>query len=137
MFYFAYGANLELDGMKYRCPTAKALCSAILKDYRLVFRGVADVEPSPGEDVHGALWWITEDDHASLDLFEGVHGGLYRRETVKVETVGLGEVAEVMVYVMNRGGYDAPAAHYLQTIKAGYRSWQLPIGYLRDAVTAC
>ena len=48
--YIAYGSNLNLEQMAFRCPTAKVVGKSELKDYELLFRGgrrgaVATVEP--------------------------------------------------------------------------------------------
>ena len=43
MFYFAYGANLNLQNMRYRCPNAKVVGHLNLPEYQLVFKGVADI----------------------------------------------------------------------------------------------
>lgn len=37
--YVAYGSNLNVEQMKYRCPTAKVYGMGILKDYKLLFKG--------------------------------------------------------------------------------------------------
>ena len=37
--YIAYGSNLNLGQMKYRCPTAKVAGTSEIKDYKLLFRG--------------------------------------------------------------------------------------------------
>lgn len=37
--YLAYGSNLNLEQMAYRCPTAKPVGQVVLKDYQLLFRG--------------------------------------------------------------------------------------------------
>ena len=42
MLYGAYGANLNMSNMEVRCPQAKPMISFMLKDYKLVFNGVAD-----------------------------------------------------------------------------------------------
>lgn len=34
--YFAYGSNMNLDQMAYRCPAAEAVCTAKLEGYELV-----------------------------------------------------------------------------------------------------
>ena len=65
--YLAYGSNLNLDQMAYRCPTATILGTSELKDYRLRFRGghggaVATVEPYEGGSVPILLWAITAAD---------------------------------------------------------------------------
>ncbi len=37
--YFAYGSNINLEQMEYRCPAAKAVGPVILENYELLFRG--------------------------------------------------------------------------------------------------
>ena len=37
--YIAYGSNLNLEQMAFRCPTAKVVGKSELKDYELLFRG--------------------------------------------------------------------------------------------------
>ena len=37
--YFAYGSNMNLDQMAYRCPAAEAVCTAKLEGYELFFAG--------------------------------------------------------------------------------------------------
>ena len=37
--YIAYGSNLNLAQMKYRCPTAKFIGTGILENYELQFKG--------------------------------------------------------------------------------------------------
>ena len=54
--YVAYGSNLNLTQMAFRCPTAKVVGKGELKDYELLFRGgrrgaVATVEPKEGSAV--------------------------------------------------------------------------------------
>ena len=48
--YFAYGSNINLDQMRYRCPDASVYGQAVLDNYDLRFRGsgVATVEPKEG-----------------------------------------------------------------------------------------
>ena len=55
--YFAYGSNMNLDQMAYRCPAAEAVCTAKLEGYELFFagrpgNGVASIRPK-----QGARWW--------------------------------------------------------------------------------
>ena len=37
--YIAYGSNLNLPQMAFRCPTAEVVGKSELKDYGLLFRG--------------------------------------------------------------------------------------------------
>ena len=99
MLYYSYGANTNIDNMAYRCPKAKVVSSLVLPDYRLVFRGVADIEPANYNQVQGVLWDITSECENSLDIFEGVASGLYRKEYFCIK-IG-GKVEEVMFYKMN------------------------------------
>ena len=61
--YIAYGSNLNLEQMAFRCPTAKVVGKSELKDYELLFRGgrrgaVATVEPKAGSTVPILVWEI-------------------------------------------------------------------------------
>ena len=49
-YYFAYGSNMNLEQMKYRCPAAEVVENVRLEDYRLAFRGRA-----PGNGVATVL----------------------------------------------------------------------------------
>ena len=37
--YFAYGSNINLDQMAFRCPAAQVVSPVTLNGYRLLFRG--------------------------------------------------------------------------------------------------
>ena len=42
IYYLAYGSNLNLNQMNFRCHYSKPIDKIILKDYRLVYKGSAD-----------------------------------------------------------------------------------------------
>ena len=44
--YFAYGSNINLGQMEYRCPDASVVGPVVLDGYELLFRR-ADSPPSP------------------------------------------------------------------------------------------
>ena len=71
MFYFAYGANLNIENMKYRCPNAKPIVKFSMPNYKLVFKGVADIEYSINDSVEGVLGDSTDTCEQALDVFEG------------------------------------------------------------------
>ena len=135
--YLAYGSNLNLEQMEYRCPYATALGTATLPDYRLVFRGgdgcaVANVEPRKGASVPVLLWDITPRDEQALDRYEG-WPRLYRKEMVKVR-VG-NKLVSAMVYIMNEGRpLGTPGDYYLQTIIDGYKAAGFEKQFLIDAL---
>lgn len=130
--YFAYGANLNRAHMGERCPTAEPIGPAVLPEYRLVFRRVADLEPIRGEFAVGVLWQIRHTDEVALDRYEGypiVYGKATRTVYMPDD-----QTAEAMLYLMNRGGHAPPAADYLQGIRQGYRDFELPEALLDAAV---
>ena len=125
--YFAYGANLNKEGMRVRCPGAMIVRSHQLKDWRLIFSGVATIQPSPGDTVSGAIWSITDKCEKSLDMFEGFPT-LYRKEYIRIRG------HEVMFYVMNHDKPSEPSLGYLMTIAEGYEDWNLQLDNLWNAV---
>ena len=126
--YFAYGANLNIANMAQRCPSAVAIEPFYLHDYRLMFSGVATIEPALNDRVPGALWAITEACEQSLDVFEG-YPWLYRKQEIMVDGM------PVMFYVMNSAAPAEPGTSYLETIAQGYEDFGLCLDDLWAAVT--
>ena len=89
-YYFAYGSNMNLDQMAYRCPAASVVEPVHLEGYRLTFcgrgkgSGVATILPEEGSRVEGVLWKITPECEKSLDFYEG-YPHLYGKEPVLVQ----------------------------------------------------
>ena len=133
--YFAYGSNINLDQMDYRCPDATVIGPVTLENYELLFRGsgVATIGPKEGGTVHGLLWQLTPDCERSLDRFEGFPH-LYNKEPVTVRDAQ-GQEFTVMAYVMTER-YRTPAippASYYHGIEEGYRQNGLPVPALKKA----
>src|SRR5215218_3595522 len=95
--YFAYGSNLDREGMARRCPDSEPLARATLEGWQLTFQGVADIRRRPGARTHGALWRISDRDLERLDSYEG-YPSLYGRE--KVPALSGGEELLAVTYVM-------------------------------------
>ncbi len=126
--YFAYGANLSRAHMVLWCPDAVPLVRATLPDYRLVFRSWADIVPSHGDRVQGALYEVNLKDLAGLDQFEDCPV-LYRRIHVRILSERM--VFDAMTYQMNPGHALAlPHPDYLALILGGYEDWKLDTGPL-------
>lgn len=135
--YFAYGSNLSTESMRHRCPDSIKLGTAVLQDWRLTFRGVADVEESEGDVAFGGLWLCPPRDIRSLDRYEGVAGGFYRKRVLTVQAED--GPMDALVYVMNPTPLDnrsLPSQHYFGTIAAGYRDYGLPLDALQEALDA-
>ncbi|WP_246565468.1 gamma-glutamylcyclotransferase family protein [Tissierella carlieri] len=135
--YIAYGSNLNLNQMKYRCPTAKVIGTSELKDYELVFRGssrsaVATIEPCEGSTVPVLLWSIKPDDEKALDRYEG-YPSFYGKSGVDI-TVG-NYKATAMIYIMTEGyKLGNPSDSYLKTIEEGYIDAGFDLDILYNAV---
>jgi len=139
--YFAYGSNLNKRQMTRRCPDARPLSLLHLENWKLVFRGVADIVPSPGDFVSGGVWVISDNDERALDIYEGYRGdgsGMYRKVGVPIEPFKMrGETfTELMFYVMNSDGIMPPSEGYLASIREGFKDFGLRLKPLNDAVEA-
>jgi len=118
--------------MAARCQDAEPVGRAILEDWELTFRGVADVAPRTGSQAHGAIWRISDRDLDRLDTYED-WPSMYRRERLPVGMSN--EVVTAIVYVMNDDYAGLPSPSYYETIRRGYEQWDLPIPELELALT--
>ena len=124
-FYLAYGSNLNVEQMNWRCPGADILGTSVIHDYELVFRrGVLTIEPKEGACVPVGVWAIDMYDEAALDVYEG-YPRMYRKEYMNVELDG--ETISALVYVMNEGRkIMPPSTVYFKTCLRGYRDFDFP-----------
>ena len=123
LIYFAYGANLDRKGMDSRCPGNKPICRAVLKNYRLMFKSVADIEEAENLQVQGALYEITPEHLRSLDRFEG-YPRLYTRKTVTVVGEDGSQIKAIVYQMTSRHQYSSPYQGYLNIILSGCLQWQ-------------
>jgi gamma-glutamylcyclotransferase (GGCT)/AIG2-like uncharacterized protein YtfP len=126
MLYFAYGANLNLRGMKRRCPKAEPVTAATLKGYRLEFRTYATIIADPKADVLGALYRLTPQCFRALDEYEGPE---YKKITVTVDANGTAQ--DATTYMMHAGERAPPSVMYFTDIARGYADWKLDVNVLR------
>lgn len=138
MLYFAYGTNMERFWFKKRCPKAKFVSAAVLRDHDVTFArsssmwggGTADLKPTPGAVVEGVLWEVSEQDLKALDQYEGVPSD-YIRKTVTVETKD-GKTHQAHIYfVAQPGGYRPPSKRYMRLLIQGAEEHGLSDEYVR------
>lgn len=136
--YLAYGSNLNLLQMSYRCPKAIMVGSTLLKDYRLVYKGYSDknsyltIEPCIGKIVPLGIYKINFIDNLKLNKYEG-YPFLYHIE--KKEILLDNEQLEAMIYVMNDGlEYNMPSKSYINTCKEGYLDFNFDTNILDEAL---
>lgn len=145
MLYFAYASNMYWQQMRERCPSARFICVAELKDHRLAFTresthrgcGVGDVVSEPGKNVWGVVYEVDEGDIVRLDQAEGfVPGSLdnaYTREECQVYIDG-NEKKPVNVsiyFAVKQDNPPLPNWKYKQLIVEGAKFWHLPSEYIK------
>lgn len=137
-FYIAYGSNLSVEQMAFRCPRAKIAGIGELDNWRLAFGKHATIEPCEGETVPVVVWMIDDKDERSLDRYEGCPRYYYKDElAVTITDFEGGNPIEVigMVYIMTqlqKNGY--PSADYYHTIRESYEMFHFDTVKLDKAV---
>lgn len=129
--YIAYGSNINLEQMAYRCPHSKVVGTSEIKDFELEFRGVATIVPKENASVPVLIWELDERDLPTLNKYEG-WPRLYRQEKMSFELNG--KSYEGMAYLMNHGEISPPSQQYYNTILQGYRENGLDESYLQKAL---
>ena len=129
--YIAYGSNINLEQMAYRCPHSKVVGASKIKDYELEFRGVATIVPQKGATVPVLIWKLDERDLPALNRYEG-YPRLYRQETMSFDLDS--KQYDGMAYLMNYGKLSPPSQQYYNTILQGYRENGLDEKYLQTAL---
>ena len=117
MNYFAYGSNMDVRQMAVRCPDAVVIERACLRGHNFLINthGVATVIPAEEASVHGILWNISARDEASLDRYEGVATGFYRKSAMPVQTEGGGQ-ADALIYIAEDDQPGQPRIGYMEQV---------------------
>lgn len=119
-YYLAYGMNTNLESMANRCPGARSLGKVVLNDHKLVFKHHADAVRNRGSKMECALWLITGNCEAALDVLEG-YPFYYNKKMVDVDFNGT--TVRAMIYFMTDNHlYSAPAKSYVEMMETGYRA---------------
>ena len=134
--YLAYGSNMNIGQMEYRCPAARLMGTAVLEGWRLMFRRrrrpVATIEKEMGCRVPVVLWEITDECEKSLDVYEGFPVLYVKKD---VDLVFDGKPVTAMAYVMAPGHEPGvPHDDYYNTILQGYRDNGIDPAPLDEAV---
>lgn len=136
MLYIAYGSNMSLVQMNYRCPNSYVICNGKLKGWKLVFNYHADVIKTDNENdfVPVVVWDIDSKDWNRLDIYEG-YPLYYVKKTVNV-ILDNGKIEKAVVYVMadNKKGIRPPSLSYFDGIREGYIENGIDVEYLYEAL---
>jgi gamma-glutamylcyclotransferase len=146
VLYFAYGSNMDWEQMRRRCPSARFVSVARLKDHRFAIArtskkrgcGTAGVLPELGQWVWGVVYDIEEKDFGPLDAAEdyvpGREDNGYTRREVTVRADGdHGKAYAVSVYFPHvEPSPRLPNAEYKRLVVIGASHWGLPQDYVRE-----
>ena len=142
-YYIAYGSNLNLRQMKMRCPTAKVMGTAVIKDYELLFKGsltgaYLTIEPKKGSEVPVAVWTVTEADEEALDRYEGCPVFYYKKDMeLDIKGIRTGKIRKrkCFVYIMHEERkLGIPTSAYIRTCVDGYHQFGFDLKHLRKAM---
>ena len=142
-YYLAYGSNLNVSQMMWRCPGAKVKGTAWIENYELLFKGSKSgayltIEKKKGGRVPVAVWEVTAQDEKALDRYEGFPM-FYYKKPMKVSYKGFGrckdKAVDAFVYIMHEEREIAiPSQSYINTCGEGYDYFSFDRNYLVDAL---
>ncbi|MBW2058498.1 MAG: gamma-glutamylcyclotransferase [Deltaproteobacteria bacterium] len=148
--YFSYGSNLNQESLDVFCDKTKKPRiplhernprRARLRNYALDFNyysplmggGAANLEPSPGEEVEGVVFTMTEQDMATLDQRERAPE-YFKRILVSVVLEDGTTLHDVVAYVAcedKKSPFTPPTRDYKAVIVAGAESYALSPEWIR------
>lgn len=130
--YFAYGANMDVAAMARRCPASRLLGPARLMRHQffIMSSGFASVRLRLGSAVYGVLWSLALADVPTLDRFEDVAGGLYRKSLHPV--IRPGGSLRALVYVGRDTDAGPPRRGYFEAVIAAAVAAQCPASYVES-----
>lgn len=142
-YYIAYGSNLNINQMKRRCPTARAIGTGFIENYELLFKGsktgsYLTIEKAEGKSLPVAIWKVTELDEQALDRYEG-YPTFYYKADVEIDIKGIKTGKEyrkkAFVYIMHEDrDVGMPSKYYVMTCLEGYKTFGFSPKYLEDAI---
>ena len=141
-YYLAYGSNLNIAQMQFRCPDATVVGTAVILDYELLFKGsltgaYLTIEPKQGAHVPVGVWEVSLADELRLDRYEGFPSFYYKKEMripVKNIRTGKTKLRDAFVYVMHEDRkLGVPTSFYMRTCLEGYRDFGFDPDFLLAA----
>ena len=127
--YFAFGSNMNLAQMAYRCPHSIFIKKEKLSNWSFIItnRGFANIVPEKNRVVRGCLWNLTKKDEETLDQYEGINQGYYDKKYMKV-----GEYENVLIYISKTKETGSVWNDYLNIITEGAKQIKLESDYILE-----
>ena len=140
--YLAYGSNLNKRQMERRCPDARAVGTAELPGWRLMFKGSKSgnyltIERADGYTVPVAVWAVSERDERNLDRYEGCPTFYYKTELdveLREAESGGSRRVQAFVYIMHEDRkLGRPTESYVNCCREGYETFGFDPAILMEA----
>lgn len=143
--YFAFGTLLSKERI---CGITEneniiRVSPASLHNFKLVFRGVADIIQQENFHVNGAIYAITKKDEISLDRYES-YPSFYNKGYLDFNSFMFDQSSlsnlnlvsqKIMFYqIQNSSEFYPPSESTIKTIETGYREWKLDLSTLQYAI---
>ena len=123
--YFAYGSNMSARRIRHRLGWSPSRIAVILPNYILTFNkksydgGKANIESSPGEEVEGILYFVSDVDLLILDKYEGVDEKQYKRQDFEVQDLNRHPMSAIAYVAIDIGNESRPTREYLNYLLEG------------------
>lgn len=137
-YYIAYGSNLNVRQMKFRCPGARVVGTSVIRNYELLYKGsktgsYLTIEKKKGSVVPIAVWEVTADDEKRLDAYEGFPN-FYYKKNMKITLAETGKKINAFVYIMHEERrLGIPSQTYINICQFGYAVFGFDYKYLDKA----
>ena len=120
-YNIAYGANMDVEKMKARCPDAELVGIGWITGMRIEFHKYATLMKTGNEEdlVPVALWRISQNDERRLDRYEGVPT-FYSKHHANV-TLNTGKEVRGLLYLMETIREERVNEEYYERLEASYR----------------
>ena len=139
MLYFSYGSFLDSETLKRHCPKVVYKGKALLPNWEVQFNflsrtyngGVTGIEPAAAKLVWGVLYEVNDGELLHLDSIEGVHEGIYFRQTIYVVDESGKAVKAATYRTTNPRGPFKPTKRYLGLMVNGAKEHGLDPDYVK------
>ncbi len=142
-YYIAYGSNLNLRQMSFRCPGAKIVGTGVINDYQLLFKGsktgsYLTIEKCEGKSVPVVVWKVNDMHEMALDRYEGYPTFYYKKE-MEIDVKGIKTKKKYHIkafaYIMHEDRkIGMPFREYVKSCLEGYLTFGFSPRYLKDAL---
>jgi len=126
---------MNWEQMQRRCPSARFVCIACLRDYRFAIArhsrlrdcGTANIFAKKGSEVWGIVYDVSEPD---LTILDGYEDGYQREMLVVRSSSDSQDPVEALVYIAQKEDtVPLPNPEYKRLIIDGARHWNIPESY--------